>query len=286
MAVVLGADDGAGVVRADAVALHQLVIKLPVFLVTGVVLGIDELKVLADANAQAKPFDACLHHIRAPYQDGFCYPFVDHRLHGAQHTLVLTLGVNQALGELARAFEDRFHEKPGTEDELAEALLVGIEVLDRPGCHPTVHGCLGDGRSDLDDQARVERLGDEIFRAELEVFAAVGEGHDLRGFGHGQIGDRLDAGELHFLVDDGSAAIEGAAEDEGEAKNVVDLVRVIRAPGGHHHVGPRRHRLLRLDLGIGIGECQNQGLFSHALDHVRGEDTGSRKAEENVGAVQ
>ena len=39
--------------------------------------------------------------------------------------------------------------------------------------------------------------------------------------------DGLDAGEFHLLGDAGRADVQCAAEDEREAEDVVDLVRVV-----------------------------------------------------------
>ena len=65
------------------------------------------------------------------------------------------------------------------------------------------------------NQARVERLGNQIFGAEFEFFGTIGAGHDIVGFGQRQIGDGVHAGELHFFVDGGGAHIQRAAEDKG-----------------------------------------------------------------------
>src|SRR3546814_3851409 len=55
----------------------------------------------------------------------------------------------------------------------------------------------------------------------------------FRSLGHllaRQVGDRIGRRDLHLLVDRGGVDVERAAEDEGEAKDVVDLVRIIRPP--------------------------------------------------------
>ena len=56
--------------------------------------------------------------------------------------------------------------------------------------------------------------------------------------------------------------VECAAEDAGERQDVVDLVRVVGAPRGHHaHV--RRRRLGR-DLGIGVRHREDDRVGVHA----------------------
>src|SRR3546814_6776659 len=43
-----------------------------------------------------------------------------------------------------------------------------------------------------------------------------------------ELGNRVRGGDLHLLVDRGRPDVERAAEDEGEAQHVVDLVRIDR----------------------------------------------------------
>ena len=59
-----------------------------------------------------------------------------------------------------------------TDHALRQPLAVGREVGDRARRHAGVHGGLGDGRRQFDDQARVERLGDQIVGAEAQLVDA------------------------------------------------------------------------------------------------------------------
>ena len=54
--------------------------------------------------------------------------------------------------------------------------------------------------------------------------------------------------------------VERAAEDEREAQDVVDLVRVVGAAGGDEASGRTALRLLGQDLGLGVGEREDQRL--------------------------
>src|SRR3954452_1075446 len=79
---------------------------------------------------------------------------------------------------------------------------------------------LGDGRGDI----AVEDARDYVVLAQV-----VGR--------HGA-GDALRGGELHLLGDPWGSGVERAAEDARKGQDVVDLVRVVGAPGGHDpHVG-------------------------------------------------
>ena len=80
--------------------------------------------------------------------------------------------------------------------------------------------------------------------------------------------------------------IEGAAEEEGEAEDVVDLVGVVRAAGGHH-VGLAGHRggnFAGLDLGVGVGHCEDGGEVGHLLDVLASEHVSGGDADEDVRA--
>ena len=105
-------------------------------------------------------------HLAAADQDRLGQALVEHLLHGAQHALVLALGIDDALGIAPRALEHRPHDQAGAEDELRQPLAVGVEIRDRPRRDAALHRRLRHRRRDLDDEARIERLGDQIVRAE------------------------------------------------------------------------------------------------------------------------
>ena len=95
--------------------------------------------------------------------------------------------------------------------------------------HAGVHGRLGDGRRFPHQHARIERLGDDVVDAKLQALDAVGPAD---GVGHIFLGQRrqgMGGCQLHLFVDGGGAHVERAAEDEGEAQNVVDLVGIVGA---------------------------------------------------------
>jgi hypothetical protein len=95
---------------------------------------------------------------------------------------------------------------------------------------------------------------DQVVGAELEMLLAVGGGDDIRHLRVRELGDRTHGGELHLLVDGRRADIERAAEDEREAQDVVDLVRIVERPVAMMAVGPR---------GLGFsGRISGSGLAS------------------------
>ena len=93
----------------------------------------------------------------------------------------------------------------------------------------------------------------------------------------------MGGGDLHLVVDEPGSGVEEPTEQAGEAEDIVDLVRVIRAARGHHpHVALD---LFRLDLGHGVRHGEDDALAGHALDVARGEHARHREPDEHVGAL-
>ena len=182
------------------------------------------------------------------------------------------------------AREHRLHGVPRAVDELVEVLTVASRSSDRPARDAAFRSSPCDRGGDHGDQARVERLGNEIIAAEAQIFALVGVGDRFRHFGAREFRDGVGRGDFHLLVDRGRAAIERAAEDERETKHVVDLVGIVRASRADDRVGAGGDGVLGPDFGIGIGHREDQGIAGHGLDHLAGEDAGRRQAEKDVRA--
>ena len=95
----------------------------------------------------------------------------------------------------------------------------------------------------------------------------------------------MHAGEFHLRRDLGGAAVERAAEDIGEAQDIVDLIRVVRAAGGDDAVGPRGLGQFRADLGLGVGQRQDDGPLGHGLHHLHGQHAGGGAAQKDIGVL-
>jgi hypothetical protein len=102
-------------------------------------------------------------------------------LRGLQHIRVCTFRIGKAAEAFGRealgSVEDGLHDEAGLVNELLELVDVSVEVLDRPGGDAAVHCGLGNGRGDLDDQARIERLRDDVGWPEYETVRPVGLQH-------------------------------------------------------------------------------------------------------------
>ena len=85
---------------------------------------------------------------------------------GIKGALILALGVHNPLRRCLCLREHRLHDEAGAEHEAVEALGVSGEIRDRPRGDARIHRSLRDSGRDLDDQARIERLRNQIFRTE------------------------------------------------------------------------------------------------------------------------
>ena len=123
---------------------------------------------------------------------------------------------------------------------------------------------VGDGGCDF----AVEHAGDDVVRVKLVVADDAGDGDGC--------------GEFHVVGDRVCSHIEQASEQSGETQDVIALVRVIRTAGRHDLYV--RSGFFGHDLGIGIGECEDDRIVGHAFDIVGGNEAGSGDADQNVGS--
>jgi hypothetical protein len=97
-------------------------------------------------------------------------------------------------------------------------------------------------------------------RAELQLAAVIGGG-DL--VGHvlaGQHGQGVGAGDLHLVIDAPGPHVQRAAEDVGEAQDVVDLVGIVAAAGAHDGVLADGVDLFGVISGSGLAMAKMTGL--------------------------
>ena len=95
----VGAHDGARGVRRDAVPAGGLDIGVHEFAVARIVLRIDQLEVRPGPDREAEALEPRLDHRRAADQERLGEPLLHDHLGGAQHALVLALGVDDALAD-------------------------------------------------------------------------------------------------------------------------------------------------------------------------------------------
>ena len=116
----------------------------------------------------------------------------------------------------------------------------------------------------------------------MQHLPAIGFGNGVRHVLAGQHGDGLGGRDLHFLVDLAGTHIKRAAEDIGEAQDIVHLVRIVRTAGGDDRVGTDFLGIFRHDFRHRVGHGEDDRSLCHGFHHFRRYRTGNRQAEKDV----
>ncbi len=210
---------------------------------------------------------------------------VEQDLAGAQNLGLLAFGEHNPFGLLLRLVDHGAHHFVGAAEAALQFLAILVKI-DRPPRHAGFHGRLRHRRGLPDQHARIEGLGNDVFAAEFHPLHAIGAQHRIGHVLLGQPGQGERGGALHLVVDGGGADVQGAAENEGEAQHVVDLVGKVGAAGGHDGIRTRGQRHVVGDFRIRVGEGEDDRVGRHRHHHIRRHRAAARKAEEHVGAHQ
>ena len=276
-------DQALAIAQQIAAPLQPLVQEVEVDGVAGRHASIDDLDAFAELDAGL----ACglAHQVLAADQQRGPQPLVHETGRGADYLLFLALREHHTFRLSAQPCED-LHQRSG--DRIAprvQLLAVGVHVDDRLAGDAGIHGRLGDGGRHRGNKPRVERHRDDVFRSVFRPCPVQGGdfvGHVLAR----QIGERVRGGDLHLHIDGGGAHVERAAENEREAENIIDLIGIVGAAGGHDGVVAHLRHFLGGNLGVGIGQGEDDRLGRHRLDHVRGESPLGRESEGHIGALE
>ena len=211
-------------------------------------------------------------------------PLVDQDLGGAQDLVVLAFGEDHPLGCPLGAVDDAAHQLQAARDQGLQPPVIGLSRRSAGGRRRCPCGA---GPPAAPTAAPGSQwLGDDVVAAEAEAVEAVGAEHGVRHVLARQLGQGVHGRQLHGVVDVGGPHVEGTAEEEGEAQDVVDLVGEVAAAGGDDGVRAGVARLLVADLGIGVGHREDHGVGRHRADHVARDDAAHREADEDVGGSQ
>ena len=210
---------------------------------------------------------------------------IQQNLAGAQDLGLFALRENHPFGLALGLVDHAAHHFVGAA-QTALQLLAILGQIDRLLRHAGFHGRLRHRRGFPDQHARIEGLGDDVFAAEREPLHAVGLQHRIGHVFLGQRGQGARGRQLHLVVDGGGAHVQRPAENERETQHVVHLVGIIRASGGHDGIGPRGQCHVVGDLGVGVGQGEDQRIGRHALHHFGADGAAGGEAEEHVGAFQ
>ena len=280
--VVCGTHGDARPVQGLPLALPQPVVLQDIVLEARVVLRVDDHGV-AEIEVELAAFPLDL--VPSPEEDRLRHFLLADHGGGAEDAAVLPLRVDDPLGRAAGLVDDRAHDAAGLPEQALEAVAILVEI-ERLLRHSGFHGGARYGQRLPDQNARIERLGNQVLAAEVEVLVAIRLAHRVGHILLGQIREGVGSRHLHLFVDGGGPAVQRAAEDEGEAENVVDLVRVVGPPGGHDDVLAGGHRVRVGNLGIGVGHGEDDRIRVHVVQPGGLQEPLPGEAEENVGALE
>ena len=220
---------------------------------------------------------------RTANENGFGQAFIQHDLRGAQHAFVFAFGkANAFFATALGCAEHRFHGGTRGIHQRLQFFAVGVHVGDGALRHAAGNRCLHHGRRNLHHQARVKRFGNQVFGAERQGFTGIGSGHHFTLLGLRQFSDGVHCSHFHLWRDGGRACIQRTAKNVRETQDVVDLVRVVGATGGHDGVIAHFQHFFWQYFRGRIGQGQNQRPRSHGLDHLGFEHATGGQAQEHI----
>ena len=221
--------------------------------------------------------------VSSPRRIGIRDAFLDELRGGADDLRLVALGEDDALRIADGAVDEPAHEPARATEPRLESIAIALEV-DELRRHAARDGRPRHRRRDGEQNARIEGEGDEVVRPEVDVAQPVQRGDGIGDVLLRERGERARRRHLHLLVDLGGAHVERAAEDEREAEDVVDLIRVVAAPRGDDRVVADGAHLVGGDLRIRIGEGEDDRPVGHLRDHLARDRAGDGEADEDVGA--
>ena len=168
-----------------------------------------------------------------------------------------------------------------TTEPVHKLFAVSIPVSNRLLSHSRFYSCFGNSRWYFIDKARVERLRDDIFFSESEVYS-IYQIDLIRYCFLSQIRQGMYCGDLHFLIDLGSTYVQGTAEDEGESKDIVHLVRSIRTASSHDDILTSLDSQVIGNLRSRVGHSKNDRIFGHAKEHFGAYHISFRKSDKDI----
>ncbi len=164
-------------------------------------------------------------------------------------------------------------------------VAIGRHVLDGAKCHAAVGGSLRYGRCNLDHQARIKRLGNQIFRAKSQLLTRIGCRHHFALLCLRQLGNGVYSRNFHFDRDGRGTRIQRTAEDVRKAQHVVHLVRIVGTARGHDGIVTYLLDFLRKNFWRGVCQCKDQRFGGHFGHHVFLQHASGGEAQKNVRAI-
>ncbi len=117
------------------------------------------------------------------------------------------------------------------------------------------------------NQAWIKRCWNDVVAPKCQVFS-VGKRHLIRHIFAREIGKRMRASNLHFIVNCTRMNVQSTAEKIWKAKHIVNLIWVIRSTRRDNRIGAHFLRFLWCNLGIGVCHSENHRIIGHAHHHI------------------
>ena len=255
----------------NASTLHDLVVLAPVLFKARIGFIVDDLKIDACFDLQPQFLNAHFDYARTADQDRLRQSQRDQFLRCVQHTRLFPFRQHDTLRCFACLRENRLHEQVSFVDKFRQLVDISVKVGNGTHCHAGIHRRFGNRWCDFNNQTRVERFWNDVFRAEAQILVAIGRGHDFALLGMRQFGNGMDRSQLHLFVDCRRANVQCATENEREAQDVVDLVRVVGTAGTDDGVRTHRFCQRRQNFRFRVSQRQNHRRAGHFLDHLLGQ---------------
>ncbi len=241
-----------------------------------IVFDVDHFVIQAFFETQTKLLDAFGNDSGAANEGGTGQAFVRHNLGRTQDALFFTFAVGHTLFQTAFGrCVDGLHGGARGIHKALQALAIRFHVGNRARGHTTVSGSLCHGRRNFDHQAGIKWFGNEVLRTKYQRLTRISSSDHFTLLGLRQFSNGINRRNFHLLGDGGGATVQCAPENIREAQNIVHLIGVISASCGHDGVIANRFDVFRQNFWIGIGQCKDQGLGRHFLDHVLFQNTAS-----------
>ena len=203
---------------------------------------------------------------------------------GFQHIHVVRLREYHPFRVRFRHIGERAQEFIIVPHHLTQMVGVALPVGDRLARHARVDSGFRHGARYTGQQAGIERFRKDIVASESGSFQLIGGVHHVGDRLLGKVGDGVDGGPLHLLVDRLGVRIQGAAEDIRESQHVVDLVRIVGTSGSEDDIVPRGHRIGVGDLRVRVRQGEYDRVGVHATYHLLGQYVRHGEAQEYVGS--
>ena len=194
-----------------------------------------------------------------------------HDLTGGPNDLgMVAFRENDPFGVFSRLYINLAHHISGPVDLIPQLFSISLYIYGFSG-DTGLDGGLGYGRCCPDQDTGIERLGNNVIRAELQIGVTIGPLDGFRDLFPGQVGQRIGGRPFHFFIDSRGFHIQSASENEGKAEHIIHLIGIITAARSDNSI---RAGLLCIGVGyfrVGVGHAEDDRAGGHSRGHFFGQ---------------